>query len=262
MSTKRPQLGELLARYNFFINPYRDVRFSRCPKCEGKTGQKKVPLMINVDPFYPISLNYTCRYCPKCDLLIAHKDEIEGNLEQIMSRLAPEAVGNDYLVMGTTERAFWKAGLDNPHPRTEILKNLHGFKEYLNFKRLGGWLPNKSAPKLPPAPMPDASIDNLKDVQKLVSQMQASMPLSARGTKDLLYLLRKQGVPISDRQTIYIRSAFYGGDEMGIGCDITPRGQDKRPIICSLTQMEILGNTPLAGEIRAYQQQRRAKLGR
>ena len=105
MSKKVPRLGNLPTLYNFFLNPYSDARFTRCPQCEGKMGQKKVPLAIHVDPYYPIILNYTCRYCANCDLLIAHQDEIENYLYQMFSKRAPEAIGHDYLVMGTTERA-------------------------------------------------------------------------------------------------------------------------------------------------------------
>ena len=91
--TKKTQLGKLSPRHNFFLNPYSDARFSRCPQCEAKTGQKKVPLVIHVDPHYPLILNYTCRYCAKCDLLIAHQNEIEGYLAQMFSQRAPEVIG-------------------------------------------------------------------------------------------------------------------------------------------------------------------------
>jgi hypothetical protein len=260
MPKKRPQLGNLTPLYNFFLNPYSDLRFTRCPQCEGKTGQKKMPLMIHVDPHYPINLNYTCRYCAKCDLLIAHQDEIEGHLAQVFTKLAPDAMGHDYLVMGTTEKAYWKEGVDHPHAPTELLDNLHGFKQYLHFERVGGWLPDESIPKPPAMLEPSGGIDNLKDARKLVGRMQASLPISVRAGKDLLKMLRKQGYPISDRQTLSINSVFYGGDEGGITCDITPSGQKKQPLLCSLTHLEIIGSTSLANEMRAYQVKRKKKL--
>lgn len=43
-------------------------------------GQRKVPLFIHIEPHYPIILGYTGRYCAACNLLIAHKHEIEANL--------------------------------------------------------------------------------------------------------------------------------------------------------------------------------------
>jgi len=44
-------------KYNFFLNPYTDAAFTKCPKCDGKTKVKKFPLLIFiekikfVDPF-------------------------------------------------------------------------------------------------------------------------------------------------------------------------------------------------------------------
>lgn len=142
MNKKTPFFGELPACYKFFLNPYSDARFTRCPQCEGKTAQKKVPLLIHVDPHYPVNLNYTCRYCPTCDILIAHRDEIEECLYNLFSERVPEVIGNDYTVMGTTEHAYWREGLTQPHLLPEALKNLHGFREYLNFERTGEWLPD------------------------------------------------------------------------------------------------------------------------
>lgn len=60
-------------RYHFFLNPYPDARFTTCPKCRRRTKQRKVPLVIHVDPRNLVSINKTCRYCPACDLLIAHQ---------------------------------------------------------------------------------------------------------------------------------------------------------------------------------------------
>lgn len=30
-------------RYRFFLNPYRDVRFNKCPQCSNKMGQRRGP---------------------------------------------------------------------------------------------------------------------------------------------------------------------------------------------------------------------------
>jgi hypothetical protein len=258
--TKKTQLGKLSPRYNFFLNPYTDARFSRCPQCEGKTGQKKVPLVIHVDPYYPLILNYTCRYCAKCDLLIAHQNEIEGYLAQMFSQRVPEALGNDYLVIGTAEKEYWRAGLDNPHPPTDLLDNLHGFKDYRNFERIGGWMTDEAYEKALQGKSPSGSVDNPRNSEKLVEKMKANLPISVRGGKDLLKILRKQGFPISDRQILSIKDVFYGGDEMGIACDITSPGKHKQAVVCSLTQLEIVGKSALLDELRAYQEVRKKKL--
>lgn len=61
--------------------------------------------MIHVDPFNPVAVNNTCRYCRACNFLIAHKDEIEEQLVLLFTRIAPMLMGNDYLVIGTQDRA-------------------------------------------------------------------------------------------------------------------------------------------------------------
>lgn len=68
-ATKTKRVGGLPPRYGFMLNPYPDQRVWRCPLCERKIGQHKVPLLIHVDPLHLIALNYTCRFCRTCDLL-------------------------------------------------------------------------------------------------------------------------------------------------------------------------------------------------
>ena len=104
MKAKRKQFGQLAPEYRFSLNPYPNLKFSKCPICESKTGQRKRPLLIHVDPMHLISLNYTNRYCSHCDLLIGHKQEIEHHLTQLFSQRMPQDVGNDYLIIGTVEK--------------------------------------------------------------------------------------------------------------------------------------------------------------
>ena len=35
-----PRPGQQPPRYTFFLNPYTDARFTRCPKCDGKRGRR------------------------------------------------------------------------------------------------------------------------------------------------------------------------------------------------------------------------------
>jgi len=135
------QLGKQPPRYRFFLNPYEDLRFTRCPQCEGKTRQRKLPLVIHVDPMFVLSLNKTCRYCPYCDLLIAHQDDLEHLLAAIFTGQNPEIVGNDYLVLGTQDRPAWKHGTQQQVTLQDSLETLHDFKEVLTFKLTGGWTP-------------------------------------------------------------------------------------------------------------------------
>lgn len=133
------RLGKQKPRFKFILNPHSDVRFTRCPTCQGKTKQRKLPLLIHVDPMQLIALNKTCRYCPSCDLLIAHKDEIEAFLAAFFDQSKPEVLGNDYLVLGTLDRSDWKKGVDSPRTIQDMLEDLHDFKEVLKLELTGGW---------------------------------------------------------------------------------------------------------------------------
>ena len=102
--------------------------------------QRKVPLFIHVDPLNPVVLGYTCRHCPACDLLIAHQDQIEHLLASLFEERDPPVIGNDYLVIGTVERAAWCEGMKQPQRVDEILAHLHDFREVLTLEyRPAGW---------------------------------------------------------------------------------------------------------------------------
>jgi hypothetical protein len=135
-----PQLGKQPPQYRFFLNPYQDMRWTKCPQCEQKMHQRKLPLVIHIDPACLLSLNKTCRYCPHCDLLIGHKDDVEQFLAAFFTAQQPEMVGNDYLVVGTVERAIWKRGTQQLLTLQETLDELHDFKEVVTFKVTGGWV--------------------------------------------------------------------------------------------------------------------------
>jgi hypothetical protein len=134
--------GRLPPQHRFFLNPYADMRFTACPKCDGKTKLRKFPLAIHVAPLHFIALNKTVRYCPYCDLLIAHQDELEEQLAALFAERAPEAIGNNYLVIGTMERPDWKRGVQAPLSIEETRGAIHDFKDVWHFKVTGGWMPD------------------------------------------------------------------------------------------------------------------------
>jgi hypothetical protein len=134
------RLGSLMPLYKFFMNPYADLRFTRsCPSCYGKTKQRKLPLAIHVSDWGMVILNKTCRFCPACELVIGHQDEIEGFLVQLFAESAPEVVGNDYLIVGTVDRKDWRRGLVESLSSVEMLAALHDFKDHLHFKPSPRW---------------------------------------------------------------------------------------------------------------------------
>lgn len=166
--------------------------------------QRKLPLVIHVDPLHPVSLNYTCRYCPACDLLIAHQNEIEHLLTALFEQYAPQAIGNDYLVLGTVDHDFWKQGTKTPHTVQSLVENLHDFKQVLTFKPAYGWVEKeKLSQKRPARParerhcpkvgLPTTHIDNPDRVKALMDKMRAHLPISVRPTPALVKLAGKTG---------------------------------------------------------------------
>lgn len=137
----RPQLGKLPPKYTFFLNPYTDARFTRCPLCDGKTQAHKHPFFIHIFPTQPFILNMTGPYCPNCDLLILHKDKLETLLVQAMEQYDPSLIGNDYLVVGTLERKGWREAQKQPGSYDVVFDNLHDFKEVVTLEPVRwGWM--------------------------------------------------------------------------------------------------------------------------
>src|SRR6266487_1892497 len=99
-----------------------------------KTRPRKLPLVIHIDPRQLIALNKTCRYCAHCDLLIAHRDQLESTLAASLSRVA---VGSqEYLVLGTMDRAAWRRGTRTPPAVADALEHVHDFAQALRFEPL------------------------------------------------------------------------------------------------------------------------------
>ncbi|WP_395144451.1 hypothetical protein [Armatimonas sp.] len=132
---KKRHFGELPPRYQFVLNPYPDQRISRCPLCEAKTGQKKIPLLIHIDPQHLIALNYTCRFCQSCELLVGHKHTIEHFLFELFLLHSPESIGNSYIIIGTVEKGAWRKGLTERLDIPSLLPHAGDFETYLEDLR-------------------------------------------------------------------------------------------------------------------------------
>lgn len=152
---KQRQFGRLPPKYGFIINPYPTERVSRCPLCDLKTGQRKIPILIHVNPKHLIALNYTCRYCRDCDLLIAHKHEIEHYLTALFSHQAPDVIGNEYFAIGTVEKSAWKEGLKQQQSIDRLLSHANDFlTSYgdLQVTRAGYYTADQKPPVVVPPP--------------------------------------------------------------------------------------------------------------
>lgn len=104
MAQKR--FGKLPPRHDFILNPYDDLRLSKCLKCDRPTHMRKFALLIVIDEFGTMVLGKTCRFCTPCDLLMVHQDELEHELVVALERRAPEVMGNEYMVFGTVDKKF------------------------------------------------------------------------------------------------------------------------------------------------------------
>ena len=150
----REHFGNLPPKYNFSFNPYPEFRFYKCPVCHEKTSQRKLPLLIHIDPKNLIALSYTNRFCQRCDTLIGRKDEIEHHLTELFSKINPEIIGNNYLLIGTVEKKAWLENLSQPKPFTEMCQHVHDFKHYEELRMtMGGWfLEDQIPPTMKPPP--------------------------------------------------------------------------------------------------------------
>ena len=132
-------MGAQPPRYRFALNPHRPLRFSACSDCGAKTKLRKLPLVIHVDGFGLVTLGKTCRLCVSCEILVAHQDEIDPLIQNLVGVTRPLP---DYLVLGTADRTFWRRGLRGPQPLAELIQNMADFKEHLRLEYTpGGWFP-------------------------------------------------------------------------------------------------------------------------
>lgn len=125
---------KLKEAHYFFLNPYDDMAFTRCPKCEEKTKIRKYCLVIHIEPKHLFSLNKSCRYCSKCGLIIVKQKELERLLIAICEQNAPDIIGNEYFIYGTMDRKDWKNGQTGKISQQEAIKRSYPFKDVWKFE--------------------------------------------------------------------------------------------------------------------------------
>lgn len=76
---------------------------------------------------------------------MAHQDELEAELALSLQKIAPQAIGNEYFVVGTFDKKLWQSQLQNGENgannlTSETFNYLADFKKMLDLKiEPGGW---------------------------------------------------------------------------------------------------------------------------
>lgn len=142
---KKSKFGKLPAKYSFILNQYPEERLSKCPLCQKATHQRKFALFIHIDDWGPMALGKICKYCAKCELIIAHQHELEAELAHAFSTINQSVIGNEYLVIGTIDKKLWEEGVKGKSPELKDTRNvLSDFKKVYDFKvESGGWYRKK-----------------------------------------------------------------------------------------------------------------------
>ena len=132
----KTHIGGRPPRYSFLLNPYQDVRFTRCPKCQRLTNLRKFALLIHLEGRGLIALGKTSRFCAFCDLIMVHQDELESEIARIFPHAPSKRLNYHYFVIGTLPLSLWKSSLRN-RLSTETVRHLASdFKNQLKIRPL------------------------------------------------------------------------------------------------------------------------------
>lgn len=129
----KSSFGGRRPKYSFFLNPYQDVRFTRCPKCQRPTNLRKFALLIHIEGFGLIVLGKTSRFCGPCELIVVHQNELEPEIARVASDTIPNQ-SNQYFVVGTLPLSTWKSALQNRFDIETVRHLSSDFKKQLRFR--------------------------------------------------------------------------------------------------------------------------------
>ena len=133
------------AKYYFYLNPFDEYKWTKCPNCEAKTKLRKYCLTISYNDEEKkarqlLSLNKSCKFCPDCQLIIAHKSEIDTFVARLVESLGLRFNADNCFVFGTMDRKHWKKGQQEAMSPASALEIISPFKNVWNFKvRPAGW---------------------------------------------------------------------------------------------------------------------------
>jgi hypothetical protein len=100
-------------------------------------------------------------------------------------------------------------------------------------------------------------IDNQRQVERLIAQLEASLPLYAAPTSDLAGYIKNQCPQFERSQRCRITEIHYAGDPGGIMCRFDLDSADfEHEFVVSITHLTFPRRHPLARAITAYQKHR------
>jgi len=105
-------------------------------------------------------------------------------------------------------------------------------------------------------------IDNVAQVERLVTKLNAALPLTANMTPELLATLQAQNPSGKLAPSCAITWISYAGDEGGIMCRLDLGRETEEAAFASITHLRFDARLPLAREIATYQKHRVKRLRR
>jgi hypothetical protein len=133
------RFGKLKPRYRFALNPFPDVRWSRCPNCEKLMHARKFPLLLHLGGSTLLTLGFTCRYCTPCEFIIAHQHELEMEVAIFRAR-HPDVHVDDLFVVGTVDRKTWEASTRMALSLDELREHTSDIKDARVLSRPRTWV--------------------------------------------------------------------------------------------------------------------------
>lgn len=105
-------------------------------------------------------------------------------------------------------------------------------------------------------------IDNPEQAERLLTRLQAALPVPARMTPELAATLRTPETATEIPAACSIIILHYAGDEGGIVCGLDVATATGNVVYTSITHLRFDPRLPLAREIAVYQKHRVKRLRR
>lgn len=105
-------------------------------------------------------------------------------------------------------------------------------------------------------------IDNPEQAERLLTRLQAALPVPARMTPELTTALRTPDAATEIPAACSIIAVHYAGDEGGIVCGLDVATATGEAVYVSITHLRFDPRLPVARDITAYQKHRVKRLRR